>query len=294
MRFQLISVTSIFNLNSHHNTYLYRNFSMATQTLNSAINGEVVDDDDLLCSDADADAATTSSIIEKEGERQPLGLNCANGYLKGEARIERAWAHWKKLGEPKLIVAPMVDNSELPFRLLCRKHGAQAAYTPMLHSRIFSENEKYRSLEFTTCKQPRVEPYSDYVDINLGNLDVPVSCKIRVFPNLQDTLGYAKMLEDASQSGGHQGVRDAVRILVLANGDIRHMDDVHNRLEKMVPMGYFRQNIQRPWRMIRSHVHKMLEEWFRIQPSVREDFNQRIPTHLQFLYDLVNRLRNLE
>lgn len=120
---------------------------MATETLNSAINGEVVDDD-LLCSDA----TTTSSIIEQEGGRHPVGLNCANGYLKGEARIERAWAHWKKLGEPKLIVAPMVDNSELPFRLLCRKHGAQAAYTPMLHSRIFSENEKYRSLEFTTCK----------------------------------------------------------------------------------------------------------------------------------------------
>ncbi|KAF3613628.1 hypothetical protein FXO38_26152 [Capsicum annuum] len=81
-----------------------------------------------------------------------LELNRANGYLKGEAPIERAWAHWKKIREPKLLVAPMVDNSELPFRLLCRKYGADAAYTPMLHSRIFSENEKYRSLEFSTCK----------------------------------------------------------------------------------------------------------------------------------------------
>lgn len=70
----------------------------------------------------------------------------------GESRIEKAWAHWKKLGEPKLIVAPMVDNSELPFRLLCRKYGATAAYTPMLHSRIFTESEKYRLEEFTTCK----------------------------------------------------------------------------------------------------------------------------------------------
>ncbi|PHT49822.1 tRNA-dihydrouridine(16/17) synthase [NAD(P)(+)], partial [Capsicum baccatum] len=180
-----------------------------------------------------------------------LELNRANGYLKGEAPIERAWAHWKKIGEPKLLVAPMVDNSELPFRLLCRKYGADAAYTPMLHSRIFSENEKYRSLEFSTCKEDRplfvqfcandpdilleasrrVEPYCNYVDINLrcpqriarrgnygaflmdnlplvkslvkklaNNLDVPVSCKIRVFPNLQDTLKYAKMLEAAGCS----------------------------------------------------------------------------------------------
>lgn len=72
--------------------------------------------------------------------------------LSGESRVEGAWAHWTKLGQPKLIVAPMVDNSELPFRLLCRKYGADAAYTPMLHSRIFTENEKYRSQEFTTCK----------------------------------------------------------------------------------------------------------------------------------------------
>ena len=72
--------------------------------------------------------------------------------LSGESRAEQAWAHWTKLGRPRFIVAPMVDNSELPFRMLCRKYGAQGAYTPMLHSRIFTETEKYRNEEFTTCK----------------------------------------------------------------------------------------------------------------------------------------------
>ena len=72
--------------------------------------------------------------------------------VSAEERVERAWAHWRRLGSPRLLVAPMVDNSELPFRMLCRRYGADAAYTPMLHSRIFSENEKYRSMEFTTCK----------------------------------------------------------------------------------------------------------------------------------------------
>ncbi len=41
-------------------------------------------------------------------------------------------------------------QSELPFRMLCRKHGATAAYTPMLHARLFAEVEKYRAEHFTT------------------------------------------------------------------------------------------------------------------------------------------------
>lgn len=328
----------------------------------------------------------------------------------GESRIERAWAHWKKLGEPKLIVAPMVDNSELPFRLLCRKYGAAAAYTPMLHSRIFTESEKYRLEEFTTCKEDRplfvqfcandpdtlleaaqkVAPYCDYVDINLGcpqriarrgnygaflmnnlplvkslveklalNLDTPVSCKIRVFPDIQDTLDYAKMLEDAGCSllavhgrtrdekdgkkvranwNAIRAVKNAVRIPVLANGNVRHMDDVQSCLEETGADGvlsaesllenpalfagfctaewvsdssdrnedgkidqatlleeYLKlcEEYPVPWRMIRAHVHKMLGEWFRIHPHVREDFNAQTKITFEYLYNMINRLRDL-
>ncbi|KAL9999109.1 putative tRNA-dihydrouridine(16/17) synthase (NAD(P)(+)) [Helianthus debilis subsp. tardiflorus] len=115
--------------------------------------------------------STTQTLTHSPASKPTEPVVGPNGDAR---RIERAWAHWKRLGEPKLIVAPMVDNSELPFRLLCRKYGAEAAYTPMLHSRIFNENDKCRSQEFTTCKTlywkaaRRVEPYCDYVDINLG------------------------------------------------------------------------------------------------------------------------------
>ncbi|XVF15510.1 hypothetical protein REPUB_Repub09cG0160100 [Reevesia pubescens] len=280
----------------------------------------------------------------------------------------------------------------------------------MLHSRIFTENEKYRNQEFTTCKEDRplfvqfcandpdilleaarrVEPYCDYVDINFGcpqriarrgnygaflmdnlplvkslveklalNLNVPVSCKIRVFPKLEDTLKYAKMLEDAGCSllavhgrtrdekdgkkfradwNAIKAVKNVLRIPVLANGNIRHMDDVQSCLEETGADGVLsaesllenpalfagfrmadwvadneKENVDGkldqadllveylklcerypvPWRMIRAHVHKMLGDWFRIQPHVREDLNSQSMLTFEFLYNLVDRLREL-
>jgi len=44
-----------------------------------------------------------------------------------------------------LVVAPMVDQSDYPFRLLCRNYGANLAYTPMIHSRLFVEKKMYRN-----------------------------------------------------------------------------------------------------------------------------------------------------
>lgn len=105
------------------------------------------DPDEDLCSSA-AGSAAAAAAAEEVAPARPL----PPPPVSAEERIERAWAHWRRLGSPRLTVAPMVDNSELPFRMLCRRYGADAAYTPMLHSRIFSENEKYRSMEFTTCK----------------------------------------------------------------------------------------------------------------------------------------------
>ncbi|KAK6152747.1 hypothetical protein DH2020_012386 [Rehmannia glutinosa] len=413
MRFKPLLSTSLFtkhHLNPHRNQnsgpslFLFNPF-MATQTLplssqTLSTNGDDTNDESLCSSEV------TTSLFEPE--TAPLGH--PNGYLTGEARIERAWAHWNKLGRPKLVVAPMVDNSELPFRLLCRKYGAQAAYTPMLHARIFSESEKYRSEEFTTCKEDRplfvqfcandpdflleaarrVEPYCDYVDINFGcpqriarrgyygaflmdnlplvkslveklskNLNVPVSCKIRIFPDLQDTINYAKMLEEAGcallavhgrtrdEKDGKKiranwkiikAVRDAVRIPVLANGNIRHVEDAWQCIEEtgvegvlsaetllenpalfagyrtaewvlgheeickdgnldqaelLVEYLQFCEKYPVPWRMIRSHVHKLLGEWFRVHPDVREDLNAQNKLTFEFLYGIVDRLRGL-
>ncbi|GJD06681.1 tRNA-dihydrouridine(16/17) synthase [NAD(P)(+)] [Galdieria sulphuraria] len=144
---------------------------------------------------------------------------------------QKAHEHYKQLGSPKWICAPMVDQSELPFRLLCRRYGVELCYTPMLHSRIFLQEEKYRKTHFTTCEEDRplvvqfcandpdifvraaelVQFQCDAVDLNLGcpqhiakkvstaanKLSVPVWCKIRIFDDVKRTIEYARMIENA-------------------------------------------------------------------------------------------------
>jgi tRNA-dihydrouridine synthase 1 len=82
----------------------------------------------------------------------------------------------------------MVGGSELAFRLLCRRHGADLCYTPMLYSGRFAADAAYRAAELQTCAAdaPLVahfcgndpatllaaaklaEPHCVAVDLNLG------------------------------------------------------------------------------------------------------------------------------
>lgn len=87
-----------------------------------------------------------SSDIREESDTD---IDTDSGCRKSRRRLKR-WDWWESMGSPKYVTAPMVDASELPFRMMTRSYGAQLAYTPMINSKVFSTCKTYRKENFYT------------------------------------------------------------------------------------------------------------------------------------------------
>eukprot|EP00752_Nemacystus_decipiens_P007003 g6281.t1 len=111
--------------------------------------------------------------------------------ISAEALIESGrlgYEFYRSIGSPTRIVAPMVDQSELAFRRLCRRYGSNLCYTPMYNSKCFAVSRTYRKSNFDPHPEDRplivqfcghdpalllasakfVEKDCDAIDLNLG------------------------------------------------------------------------------------------------------------------------------
>lgn len=112
------------------------------------------------------------------------------GLRESEDHIREAWRFFRDvLGSPVYWCAPMVGASELAFRMMVRKYGADIATTPMISAGGYVQNAAYRELyQFHpgTADRPLivqfwsnrgdslleaarlVEDHCDAIEINLG------------------------------------------------------------------------------------------------------------------------------
>lgn len=103
-------------------------------------------------------------------------------------RKELPYDFWRRIGSPQYVVAPMVDNSELAYRMQTRKYGSHLVYTQMFNANAFASSKEVRNQLFEIDPADRplfvqiaghdpqlmlqtakyVEDHCDAVDINLG------------------------------------------------------------------------------------------------------------------------------
>ncbi|KIW04947.1 uncharacterized protein PV09_04112 [Verruconis gallopava] len=71
---------------------------------------------------------------------------------------------YESIGSPKVILAPMVEQSEFAWRMLSRSfmppdnRRGLLAYTPMFHARLFADVPKYRESSFQPTKSQLPDP----------------------------------------------------------------------------------------------------------------------------------------
>lgn len=92
-------------------------------------------------------------------------LGSAVGGENGRKKVKlHGRAFYESIGSPKLVLAPMVEQSEFAWRMLTRsfippsEQSNLLCYTPMFHSKMFAEKPKYRESHFQPVKGPLPSP----------------------------------------------------------------------------------------------------------------------------------------
>ncbi|WKX92146.1 hypothetical protein Q1695_010291 [Nippostrongylus brasiliensis] len=148
--------------------------------------------ENILEAPADAELQETEDKLDSTDVfRVPKALVLGPKVKNTPEQIEAKRVFWRNyLADKKnvKVVAPMVDQSELAFRMFVRKYGAHITVTPMIHAHLFVNDTTYRRNSLALCHADRplivqfcankpetfldacrlVEGFCDGVDLNLG------------------------------------------------------------------------------------------------------------------------------
>ncbi len=79
------------------------------------------------------------NVMDNGGKNQNWGLSMAMSMSTS--------SYWERLNAPKSVMAPMVAQSDLPFRRLCRDLGTDLCFTQMIHAGNFVQSELFQDAQ---------------------------------------------------------------------------------------------------------------------------------------------------
>ena len=93
-----------------------------------------------------ATALAPAKALEPAAAPEPAATTTTTTTPPADAdHVALAWAHYLRLGSPRYWAAPLVGRSDLAWRILVRRHGAQCASSPMIDAAGFVRSAKYRA-----------------------------------------------------------------------------------------------------------------------------------------------------
>ncbi|KAF1348254.1 FMN-linked oxidoreductase [Lizonia empirigonia] len=109
-------------------------------------------------------------MASETGQSAPAHCNGTTP-ANGKKQKLHGRAFYESIGSPKLILAPMVEQSEFAWRLLSRsflppsQQTSLLAYSPMFHSKMFGDKPNYRDSHFQPLKSMIPSP-PDYYHVS--------------------------------------------------------------------------------------------------------------------------------
>uniref|UniRef100_A0A7E4VXQ7 tRNA-dihydrouridine(16/17) synthase [NAD(P)(+)] n=1 Tax=Panagrellus redivivus TaxID=6233 RepID=A0A7E4VXQ7_PANRE len=103
---------------------------------------------------ADSEPSISFLCVDRSVPEPDANFTCSEEQLKAKKD------YWRdQMRNIKKVVAPMVDQSELAFREFLRAHGADLAFSPMIHAHLFVNDYTYRKTSLSTWKGEREKPF---------------------------------------------------------------------------------------------------------------------------------------